>query len=36
MPQISLERAQAAKKAALHRFRELASVTGIGITRRKA
>jgi hypothetical protein len=33
MPRISLERAQAAKKAALHRFKKLASVTGVGITR---
>ena len=28
----SLERAQAAKKAALHRFKKLASLTGVGIT----
>jgi len=33
MPQISLERAQAAKKAALQRFKKLASLTGVGITR---
>jgi hypothetical protein len=33
MSRISLERAQAAKKAALHRFKKLASVTGVGITR---
>ncbi len=33
MPRITLERAQAAKKAALQRFRKLASLTGVGITR---
>jgi hypothetical protein len=33
MRQISLERAQAAKKAALQRFKKLASLTGVGITR---
>jgi hypothetical protein len=33
MPRITLERARAAKKAALERFRNDASVTGIGITR---
>ena len=33
MSRISLERAQAAKKAALHRYKKLASVTGVGITR---
>jgi hypothetical protein len=33
MRQISLERARAAKKAALQRFRKLASLTGVGITR---
>ena len=33
MPPISLERAQAAKKAALQRFRKLPSLTGVGITR---
>lgn len=33
MPQISLERAQAAKKTALQRFKKLGHVTGVGITR---
>ena len=33
MPPISLERAEAAKKAALQRFRKLPSLTGVGITR---
>jgi hypothetical protein len=33
MTQISLQRAQAAKKAALQRFRKLATLTGVGITR---
>ncbi len=33
MPRVSLERAQAAKKTALRRFRNLETVTGIGITR---
>ena len=33
MPRITLERAQAAKKTAVERFRHHASVTGIGITR---
>jgi len=33
MPRITLERAQAAKKTALERFRDHASITGIGITR---
>jgi hypothetical protein len=33
MPRITLERAQAAKKAALQRFKKLASLTGVGITR---
>jgi hypothetical protein len=33
MPQISLERARAAKKAAVRRFRKLDRVTGVGITR---
>jgi hypothetical protein len=33
MSHISLERAQAAKKAALQRFRKLGTVTGVGITR---
>lgn len=33
MRPISLERAQAAKKAALQRFKKLPSLTGVGITR---
>ena len=33
MSQISLERARAAKKTALQRFKKLASLTGVGITR---
>jgi len=33
MARISLEQAQAAKKAALRRFESLANVTGVGITR---
>ena len=33
MPQISLDRAQAAKRAALKRFEKLGTVTGVGITR---
>ena len=33
MTQVSLERAQAAKKTALKRFKNLETVTGIGITR---
>lgn len=33
MPQVSLARAQAAKKAAVKRFGGLAPVTGVGITR---
>ncbi|HVL68110.1 MAG TPA: hypothetical protein VM364_12675 [Vicinamibacterales bacterium] len=33
MPTISLEQARAAKKRALERFRTLACVTGVGITR---
>ena len=33
MSEISLDRAKAAKKEALRRFRKLASVTGIGVTR---
>lgn len=33
MSQISLEQAQAAKKAALQRFRKLETLTGVGITR---
>lgn len=33
MAHISLEQAQAAKKAALRRFKTLGSVTGVGITR---
>lgn len=33
MPHVSLERAQAAKKTALKRFKNLETVTGIGITR---
>ncbi len=33
MTQILLERAQAAKKVALRRFKKVASVTGVGITR---
>ena len=33
MPQISLERARAAKKAAVQRFKTLDRVTGVGITR---
>jgi len=33
MPPISLERAQAAKNAALQRFRKLPCLTGVGITR---
>jgi hypothetical protein len=33
MSRITLERAQAAKKAALQRFRKLGSLTGVGITR---
>jgi hypothetical protein len=33
MPQITLERAQAAKRAARQRFRKLGTLVGIGITR---
>jgi hypothetical protein len=33
MSHITLERAQAAKKAALQRFKKLASLAGVGITR---
>jgi hypothetical protein len=33
MPQISLERARAAKRAAIERFGKLGHVTGVGITR---
>jgi hypothetical protein len=33
MSHITLERAQAAKKAALQRFKKLASLNGVGITR---
>lgn len=33
MPQISLDRAQAAKRTALERFEKLGKVTGVGITR---
>jgi hypothetical protein len=33
MPRISLDRAQAAKRAALERFEKLGTVTGVGITR---
>lgn len=33
MPQISLDRAQAAKRTALKRFEKLGKVTGVGITR---
>ena len=33
MPPISLERARAAKRAAAQRFRQLPSLTGVGITR---
>jgi hypothetical protein len=33
MPRISLAQAQAAKKSAVRRFENLASVTGVGITR---
>ena len=33
MSRITLERAQAAKKATLRRFKNVASVTGVGITR---
>jgi hypothetical protein len=33
MPQISLDRAQAAKRAALKKFETLGTVTGVGITR---
>jgi hypothetical protein len=33
MARISLEQAQAAKRATLRRFEALASVTGVGITR---
>lgn len=33
MPRISLDRAQAAKRAALKQFEKLGTVTGVGITR---
>ncbi len=33
MPRITLDRAQAAKRAALQRFERLGKVTGVGITR---
>lgn len=33
MPQITLDRAQAAKRTALERFEKLGKVTGVGITR---
>ena len=33
MSRITLERAQAAKKATIRRFKNVASVTGVGITR---
>ena len=33
MPHISLDQAQAAKRAALRRFEQLGKVTGVGITR---
>lgn len=33
MPQISLDKAQAAKRIALRRFEKLGKVTGVGITR---
>lgn len=33
MPQISLDQAQAAKRAARRRFEKLGTVTGVGITR---
>ncbi len=33
MPEITLERAQAAKAAALRRFKDLGKVVGVGITR---
>jgi hypothetical protein len=33
MPQISLDQARAAKSAALDRFREIGTVTGVGVTR---
>ena len=35
MPQISLDKAQAAKRTALRRFEKLGKVTGVGITRVK-
>lgn len=35
MPQISLDRAQAAKRSALRRFKRLGKVTGVGLTRVK-
>ena len=33
MPHITLEKAQAAKKATMKRFKNVSSVTGVGITR---